>query len=940
MVILAGEGINCSATAYDPDGDQVEFLWILSDGRNLQGARLEDLVFPETGLYQLQLMATDDHGLSAMSQQIRYVNVLPENLDWNTQQPPDIRLMEPQSDFVLGPRQSRFHFSVSATDPLGFPIDDYYWDFGNGHTARGDSEMHMQFNQSGVFHVRIFAHNALGLWSMYPANCTVGIYGDNVPPDATIIQPPKREGVEAYERHILPVMVNEPITLQGTARDPDGTISPELLWMVDWQPYSILSTPDPISFPSAGFHELILTARDEQGLDDPAADYRLLHIIDPSLIPSVGISHPEADLVVEPGDELWFSAYGEDPNQLPLNFSWEFGPTAQPQEGEGSDLWPVVFLEPTPEDQPVVVSVRSSNGFAVSEPATLRIHVRTYQDEAFEPNNSLQELSALPLGNFGQLTLSQEDQVDAFSISLPRNLRTLVLKTKAPLGTIGLTVFRMRDSSWQEVEVIPPEQLRPNLPFQSLEAGTYAFVFQRSQNLTQKDGILDYGISLTTSQPSIYLPFLVQDGNWRSTVGLLNPSSENNQTVLVGLDELGNPLASQSRMMVSGGKLDLMPEDLFEGQKEDARAKRVRWLKVISDQPLVAYSNSLSQDGRQLMGSGAFQALHQELTVAHIATDTQTWYTRAELINAGEQDAPLSFEAPTGVTPLGTMKSQTQSSKRLMDLFGETLPEWGRIQTSGSTAGLAGIEVFGRQDGALVVAALEMETNQARNPSFVYVDRSVIFTHVAKDRNNFWTGISLVNLSPQSQECLITAYNDEGVIQATTPWILGPYDKLLGTVDQFFPDEQQISWLHVQGQEPLLGFVLFGDYQGKRIAGFPAAKALQKNMVFPHIQSDQLSVWTGLSVLNMGDQEQQVSFVAYDALGKPLGQPRLVILNPRQKSVQTVAVLFQGSDIPLKEIAYVVASTNQPSLCGFELYGDFIDGALGETMAGISAVGF
>jgi len=938
MAVFTNELISLSASYWDEEDDPVTLQWTLSDGRTFSGERVDDIRFEARGLYWVQVVGVDSEGAQSETYERRYITVF-DDFDPIIQEPPEIRRLLPPEERHIGPRNSQYQFSAEAEDFFGESIVAWYWDFGNGQTSESQRPDPIRYAKPGFYQVKAYAQDASGYWSPYPAYWEIGIYGDNIPPRGEITSPELLPFDDDYLARLHHVPLGTNMTFSGTAFDPDGNLPLTLNWWLDGPqsaPLGQNTTAGPVQFDLTGYYSVGLEVIDSKDEYDPIPDYRVIHVVDPALKPMAYIGYPDADLTVEPGEELWFYGFGEDPNELDMTLHWDFGPNAIPSSAEGMDVYPVRFDTETPPGEPITVTLIAKTAFSESDPVSIQISVKQYHDVDFEPNNQISQAANLEFGTYSQLALGGDDTLDYFAFEVKEENRNLKLQLKAEEGDqgFGVQLFRQVNTEWIAVELASDIVGKDSIILQDMPIGTYALeVTHASASKRMRDGI-SYGIGLSTEKPVLFLPFLVEDGNLSSQFGLINTQSMAVDVTLAGLDRHGKTVVTKNVSLKPGERLFKEGLTYFGEENSVQKAKHIRWLRVQAPERLIGFSNSQSLDGSQMMSAGAFKSLNPSIVIPHIAQQTQQWYTRAVVVNATEIAVDLDFVDQGTPTRVGKLNANEQSDFRFTDVFSGSLPGWGRFSLPTGEAALAGVEIFGRKDGVQQVAALEMSAEKRNNPNFTYVRNNLYFTHVAKDTANFWTGMTLVNTEDQEQTCQIKAYNDDGQVLASLNQRLDPQGKLLSTVANLFPETAGISWLEVEADRGISGFVLFGDHGNKRLAGFPASTYLTDELVFPYVNENQTS-WTGIALLNISEMDVSAEAKGYSDQGELLHQVAFNMA-PKTKRVATVTNLFAGQTLS-EQLSYIVVKADKKAINGFELFGSLENGTLGATMAGLSA---
>ncbi len=936
VAIDPGGVLDLSAYYFDNDGDDVSLEWILSDGRRFTGDYVAEVKFEQPGLFWLDLIARDGE-LEGESRALvrRYIIVNPSSE--SEVGPPELQLLGPFGDDLVGPVGSRYHFLVDVEDGYEGTVTEWLWDLGNGDIRSTQNPGIATYIDPGPVYVRVFARNSNGLWTPSVYAWRLFIYGSNVPPNGVIVEPALRMHSDFDEQHVMPVLINSEIRFNAIAQDPDGDLPLYTTWYVDGETYSFDLTPPPLMYSERGQHLIDFYVTDARDLDDPFGDYRYVKVADPSLKPESYISSPDGDITVEPGQELYFSGYGEDPNELEMNYQWDFGPEANIATVSGPEADEIVFNSESPPNDPYIVRFTARTQFTVDPtPAELRVTVKSYQDNDFEPNNSLDEAKDIQQGTYSNLSLDAgaADQSDVFRFSVDQPGRDLRLHIKSQQGEhIGIELFRFIDGDWQAFGIATQSFGSNTLVSENLPIGTYAVEIKPGSS-KKRDGI-PYGFGIGTEKPALYLPFVVEDGVLKSNFGIINPFGETVDLAIVGLDSNGKTVDTKTHQLAPYGRMRASSLAFFGSENRIEKARSVVWLKIQSTQRMVGYMTAESLDGSQLFSTGAIGSLMPSLVVPHIAVRTDQWYTRAITIDTGAKRHSLDFVSPASATEItGTAGVNRQQDFRFADVF-DTLPSWGRFSNREGEATLAGVELFGRVDGARQVAGLNYIYDRGSNPNFFQLERSLYFPHVATDTANFWTGISIINPSQSESVLEIVAYDNAGIELVRQSEVRLPAGgKILNTVTGLFPGIQGISWLRVDTTETLEGFELFGDHQDTRLAGFEAPRFASDLLYFPYIGVSD-SEWTGIALVNVAAESVVVTFTAFDNSGQELIQTN-VSLAARTKFLALAQDIF-GAGLP-DGITYITAQADQKSIVAFELFGSLVNGGLGGRMAGLLAL--
>ena len=962
LELFLDEKITLIGTAYDPEHDNVELQWTVeniddaTDIRVFCGERVIDLDFKSPGLHRISLTAFDEEGLEAEQKATCFISVLGElDFDGPFNPAPEVEPVSPFMPEIHIPVGGMVSFACEGEDEFGEAIIEYFWDFGNGHTSPKQNPGTVTYKDPGNYVVRVYAKDESNQWSEFPTYWFVQVYQGNMPPDGAILKPALNLDEDCFEeQHLFVVKVGEPFEIQGSFRDRNSSAALSGTWKLDGELYTGCLTDDcepidvlqtsTLSFEEPGFHVLELNVTDNERMSDPFPDLRFIHVADPHAELETHMIEPSGNITVEPGEPLYFFGFAEEENGLEAEFQWTFGPEAQtPDDLTEEELYPVVFTQESPPGQPFVVSLKSETLYQEdTTPAQVFVTVKSFQDHEFEPNDSFNEAKPIQQGSYSQFSLGAEgvDPQDIFLVTIEEDGKDFQIKVNSqqPGESLIVQVYRQIDGLWAAVEVGGMTTDSGLITLSNMPIGSYAVQIQGQTPPSKRRMGLSYSLSIATLEPSLYLPLLVEDANLSSHIGILNPTGKVADVSVQGIDEKGRTVNEQYFQLAPHARRYVSSRELFDVVDKVEQAKKIRWIKVQSTVRLMGFTNAENHEKTQLMSMGALTSLSSTLVTPHIAKQTETWYTRAVVINGADQPQPLSFKSAQAEQQLETnFVTNGQRDFRFSDVF-QDLPGWGSFQAKPDQAGLAGYELFGRVDGFQEVAGLEMIDLTQKDPNFFHENGNLYFAHVAKDTQTFWTGISLINLDLVPAIYNLVAYDDNGAeLTRLDNQELPVGGKLLTTTEDLFGTELSPSWIKVETIANLKGFELFGDRQTELLAGFKATGAASDRLCFPYVNVEEGKHWTGITLLNIGTLPNNTQVIAYDDNGNELERATLTIPG-LTKFAKTAQSLFSSGTLPAGT-GYIDVIGDQKSLIGFELFGSLESPVkLGKQFAGILAL--
>ena len=306
ITIGPGQSVFFSASASDPDNDDVTVLWDFDDGMTSTELEPGDHTFTSPGEYVVSLTATDEHGLADPTPATRTVTVEGGNAA------PNATISEPSMDISISAGESVF-FSGTASDPDGDPVT-VLWDFGDGSTSTVLGHGAHAYPDAGVYTVTLTATDDQGLADPSPPTRTVTVGAANAPPNGTISQPSMDVTITA----------GESVFFSGSVSDPDGD-PVTVLWDFGDGSTSTNLGHGAHAYPEVGVYTVTLTATDDHGLADPTPATRTITVGAANAPPNGTISQPSMNVSINAGGSVFFSGSVSDPDGDPVTVLWDFG---------------------------------------------------------------------------------------------------------------------------------------------------------------------------------------------------------------------------------------------------------------------------------------------------------------------------------------------------------------------------------------------------------------------------------------------------------------------------------------------------------------------------------------------------------------------------------------------------------------------------------------
>ena len=943
------EGESLPLFSFPDDGNA---FWVITnqltgETRTLTSENPGRVIFPESGLYRIRLRRQLLGALSEKnSGNFRWIAVWKR--DGN--RPPFIRLSPDQASVVAVANGAPLTLSVQAEDPEGGELR-YYWNRdsllipGDGPTQMVTPNLPDEAFTNGVavIGVEVRAVDEGGKATPSKFGFVVYVYSDKRPPRPII------DGLPNRGTRFLPL--GQRFNLASNVSNPDQ-VPVTYAWSAKYTdeaiPFFSSSQANPGSLlpPRAGLITLILWINQIEGVSGiPALVY--LHVYDPDLAPLVRITEPSQSIVHgEPGAAMRFDGFVRDPNYQP------------PISGiEGTNtlvgnirIWSLTKPDNTVEEftlnTPLRLTLQTPGAYTLSLRAVNRLNLTGEAPEKItieiteprgedgtEPNNSQDQAGSLDPGNYGALSVSEDDPVDWYRFTLERAgaLFGLDIDLSENQQSISLEIFQ-GDRRVNATRLTPGIVNR--LRFPGGKAGVYYLKLSLDPSSRPAKMGLGYSLGVSVQVPWLTFPYTRHDQVHETSLSVVNPLGGTACIALIAHAEDGAILAEAARDLAPKARIRNTVDELFPS----VESERIAWINVLSDRQIVGMATTTTRDGVTAVAEWASVTGLDTLIVPHIAQQTNQWYTQASLANPTGDTVDAYFSAAAGdysVTGLTAAKQATTID--FQNFFGGALPsgsEWGSFVDANAKDSLTGVELFGTRLGSPRLAGLRLSNRKYANPNFTYVNRDIIFPHIAEDQNTFWTGIAFVNTSENTESMRLVAYDNGGVEIAAASMDLAPFEKRVDLAQNFFPeldDNARVSWIRLETLGEISGYALFGDNTGddRRLAGLVAVEGGSKEAYFLDIPANDH--WNGIAAVNLSETATAtLTYEAYADDGALLTTVTDRTIGPRKKEVLLVETIF-GGELP-EGLGWIKLISSEP-LAAFQLFGD----ESGEYMAGATA---
>ena len=409
---------------------------------------------------------------------------------------------------------------------------------------------------------------------------------------------------------------------------------------------------------------------------------------------------------------------------------------------------------------------------------------------------------------------------------------------------------------------------------------------------------------------SVSFPLILQNSEWSTRLGLVNPHAVPVELYLHARSSAGALLATAHVAALGPAARLYQGVDAIFNTLTAEQLAGIGWVEATSDHQLQGFAEFNATDGQRKMFAEAVLSPAGQLYIPHIAAEVpEIWWTRSSLA-AGVGDSNKTLRAGTGAQyPIADLA--VDGSQAAFDLNAYFLNGLGAGQAVGefrsSETDMGGVVLFGRGDDVQVASALTLRGRPTR---------TLYYSHVAQSEV-WWTGFTIYNVSSRTAHITVYGYDEAGNLTGQNLVEIAPRVKKVAFVGDFIGPNPTPAYVIMQSDQPLIGFELFGGQSAPIMAGINADSVTSKTLFFNHIQLNE-DEWTGVTMINSGADTAHVNVTGYDDSGTPVATGSTT-LDPRQKWVRFVQDLFVGT-VPAT-LSHLRVESDQP-LSGFVLVGD------------------
>lgn len=301
---------------------------------------------------------------------------------------------------------------------------------------------------------------------------------------------------------------------------------------------------------------------------------------------------------------------------------------------------------------------------------------------------------------------------------------------------------------------------------------------------------------------------------------------------------------------------------------------------------------------------------NSELLVPHIPQNPAVWSTELFIRNFNESDdTSIILTTPNGERVASTVDSgATQIINVSQDNLVNSSP-WARIFSENLDTRLSGFSLY--QDLFDQQAAAVPMTSSGS-------DFLILPSLIGETRDGWWTGLVLANTNGQQVFIRALGYDDEGQILLDRIVEIEE-NKSLVVIGESWLDglrkREEVKWLAISAEQPIVGMALFGDSNSNRLAGVPLKSEVGRELQFSGIRSS--NAWeTSIQVINTGNDRGLLGFMAFDGEGEEVALETREI-PPKGLHDESIASLFPSLSATQRASIQAVRVTCTTFISGF-----------------------
>lgn len=395
----------------------------------------------------------------------------------------------------------------------------------------------------------------------------------------------------------------------------------------------------------------------------------------------------------------------------------------------------------------------------------------------------------------------------------------------------------------------------------------------------------------------LYFPHIAVTSEWETEICIINT----NDNVLNGIVKAYN---DAGYCLPEDIILSLPPDSRKELniRNEFAKPGKISYIIFMPDNPGASGYTKFFIPGRYRVALPAVSQVNSgDIYIPHIASSHE-WWTGIGIINTTSSSKDMVIEFDNKETVNISLEPGEHKAFTIKSLFDDTSRADINSAIIRNAEGIVGLELFGSSanTGNNYLGGILLNND---------TETTIYYPHIANDET-WWTGIVTYNPSDFPCNLVITPYSADGKAYKSQFQTIQANGKYIGLIEDLnFPGGT--AWFKVEASNGIIGFELFGNRDGTKLAGFTGIGVKSSHGSFIKIEQDG---WTGIAFVNTENRPVKVNLTAYDDSGNPVGINEIE-LGPNEKFVDFAENMFTRDISAATYISY----SSQGNLFGFQL---------------------
>ncbi len=289
------------------------------------------------------------------------------------------------------------------------------------------------------------------------------------------------------------------------------------------------------------------------------------------------------------------------------------------------------------------------------------------------------------------------------------------------------------------------------------------------------------------------------------------------------------------------------------------------------------------------------------LIFPHIANPAQGWTSEMHLRNTSQlSTTDVIILEPSGRTRLLAM---TPGSTRVAELSStlESETRWISLLNQQLDTVIDGFARYRRADiDDLAVIPMIKEASEF-----------LVIPHVIGQPETYWTGLALTNPNARPVRLRIIGYDQAGLIALDHDLSIEALGQFVVQLEDWLLelDREDVRWLTVVAELPIVGIEMFGSHDKKQLAGTSLSANSGTSLIYPGVRESEHES-TEIVITNRDSRAEALTVEAYSSSGRRIAQSVIQIQSKERRSLKVSDLFGQLATIQLPDVHTILVSGN------------------------------